>query len=294
MKYRTDLALEVIEDMENSGVHPGEKDGIIIKKEEIDEDIHVTAIEIVSPIGEVKMQPMGRYVTLEIDGIADEREGIVDRASKALAAELSKMIHHSYTLKVLIAGLGNEKVTPDSLGPHAVSKAKITSHLFRMFDCEGDEEMSNVSGIAPGVSATTGLETAEVVKQAALLSKADAIIAIDALAARNIERVSTTIQLSDTGIAPGAGVGNSQKALNQATLGRKVIAIGVPTVIDSETVIREAFETLGVPEVVEENYFQSRNLDMVVTSTDIDIYIKSFSDIIANAINITLHPGIYS
>lgn len=295
MIYRTDLALEIVENLKNSGAKPGEKDGIIIKKEKIDEDISVITIDIVNLLGEAKMQrPMGRYVTLEIDGIADERDGITDRAAKALADQLTQMIHHTYTLKVLVAGLGNEKVTPDSLGPHTVSKVKITSHLFRLFDCDGDEEMSNVSGVAPGVSATTGMETAEVIKNAAHLSKADAVIAVDALAARNIERVSTTIQLCDTGIAPGSGMGNMQKSLNAQFLGTKVISIGVPTVIDSRTVIGEAFDDAGLTEEDAEKYFQKKNLDMVVTQADIDIYIKYFSDIIANAINITLHPGIYS
>jgi len=124
--------------------------------------------------------------------------------------------------------------------------------------------------------------------------KPDVVIAIDALAARNIERVSTTIQLSNTGIAPGAGMGNMRRKLNEETLGTRVIAIGVPTVIDSKTVILEAMEQLQVPEEKAYAYMDSRQFDMVVTSTDIDLVIQSFSDIIAKAINITLHPGIYS
>ena len=126
------------------------------------------------------------------------------------------------------------------------------------------------------------------------LTQPDTVIAIDALAARNIDRVSTTIQISDTGISPGAGMGNMRKQLNRQTLGVKVIAIGVPTVIDSRTLILEAAEDMNLPAPLVAGYLNSRDLDMVVTSTDIDFVIKAFSDIIAKAVNMTLHPGIYS
>lgn len=295
MKYRTDLAVENVENLQENGVRPGEKDGVIMHKEEIDEDIRVTTIDIVNLKGEAMLgKPCGRYVTMEVTGILDEKEGVTERAARALAAELSKLVQHNYYLKVLVVGLGNEKVTPDSLGPHTVSKVKITSHLFKIFDCDGDEEMSSVSGLAPGVTATTGMETAELIEKAVDITKPDVVIAIDALAARNIDRVSTTIQLSDTGISPGAGMGNMRKQLNEETLGAKVIAIGVPTVIDSRTVILEAMDQLKIPEEKAYEYMDSREFDMVVTSTDIDIVIQAFSDIIAKAINITLHPGIYS
>ncbi len=295
MKYRTDLAVENIESLSESGVKPGEKDGVIIEKNQVDEDIRVISVEVSNLKGEVLMgRPQGRYVTIEVDGIIEEKEGIKERAARALAAELGKMIQHRYGLKILVVGLGNENVTPDSLGPVTLNKVRITSHLFRFFGRDGDEEMSDVCGIAPGVTATTGMETAELIKKTVELIQPDAVIAIDALAARNIERVSNTIQLSDTGIAPGAGMGNMRKELNRETLGIKVIAIGVPTVIDSKTVILEALEELQVPEPDAAAYFDKRDFDMVVTSTDIDMVTSSFSDIIANAVNITLHPGIYS
>lgn len=295
MKYRTDLAVEGVENLTEAGKKPGEEDGIVMCKEQIDQDIRVTTIDIVNARGEATLgKPCGRYVTMEVDGIVDEKEDIVSRASRALADQLSRLVRHHYYLKVLVVGLGNEKVTPDSLGPHTVSKVKITSHLFKIFDCEGDEEMSNVCGMAPGVTATTGMETAELIEKAVEMTRPDVVIAVDALAARNIERVSTTIQISDTGISPGAGMGNMRKQLNEDTLGTKVIAIGVPTVIDSKTVILEAMEQMRIDEQAVQGYFADKELDMVVTSTDIDIVIKYFSDIIAKAINITLHPGIYS
>lgn len=295
MRYRTDLALEGVEELKNSGVKPGEKDGIVVKKEEIDEDIRVTTVDVTNLKGEALVgRPMGRYVTMEVQGLMEGEDALTERAAKALSAELSKLVSHRYDLKVLIIGLGNEKVTPDSLGPVTVSKVKITRHLFKMFDCDGDEEMSNVCGLAPGVTAVTGMETADLIQKTVELAKPDVVIAIDALAARNIERVSTTIQISDTGISPGAGMGNMRKNLNEQTLGTKVIAIGVPTVIDSKTVILEAAEAMNIPELKVQSYLSGRNMDMVVTSTDIDFIIKAFSDIIAKAVNYTLHPGIYS
>ena len=295
MKYRTDLAMEKLESLENSGIRPGEKDGVITQTTQIDDDIKVTTVDIVNLKGETLFgKPMGRYVTIEIQNLMEEEDHLMERAARTLASELSKLVSHNYHRKVLIVGLGNEKVTPDSLGPATVSKVKITSHLFKIFDCDGDEDMSNVSGLAPGVTAITGMETADLIVKAVELTRPDTVIAIDALAARNIERVSTTIQISDTGISPGAGMGNMRKQLNQQTLGTKVIAIGVPTVIDSKTLILEAAEAMNLPEPLVRDYLTSRQMDMVVTSTDIDFVIKGFSNIIAKAVNMTLHPGIYS
>ena len=181
--------------------------------------------------------------------------------------------------------------------PAAASRnpAKITSHLFTMFGCDGDWEMANVSGFNPSVTGVTGLETADLIKQVVSLARPDVTIIVDSLAARNMERLSTTIQLCDTGIEPGAGMGNRRKAITRETLGCRVISIGVPTVIDSRTLILEAAESISAwTEQEAESYLAGRDLDMIVTSTDIDAIIRDFSEIIAKAINIPLHPGIYS
>lgn len=298
MKYRTDLAIENIEMFQTeAGNDSGVLDieGVEVEKNEYDEDICVTSIEIKSLKGEdVLQKPRGKYITLEIEGLVDGREDLKERAAKALAQELKKMIEFNYYLKVLVIGLGNDKVTPDSLGPYTVSKVRVTRHLFIIYECDGDEEQSCVSGFIPGVMGTTGMETAELIKQAAELVNPDIIVVVDSLAARNIERISTTIQINDTGISPGAGMGNHRKILNEETLGRKVIAIGVPTVIDSATLILDALEGyITKPEEVQ-RYIEQNGQDMIVTSTDIDMVIKDFSDIISAGINITLHPGIYS
>lgn len=306
MRYRTDLAVENQEMLDEARKKAGRTgrdtdevggdSGYTIRKKIHDEDIKITEIVINGPEGaEAFGKPQGRYVTIEVQGVMEQKEGIKDRASKALAQELEKLIPFSYTLKTLVVGLGNEKVTPDSLGPHTVDKVKITAHLFEMFGADGDWEMSNVSGFNPSVTGVTGMETADLIEKVVGLVRPDVVLIVDSLSARNLERLSTTIQICDSGIEPGAGMGNRRKAISGETLGCKVVAIGVPTVIDSRTLIAEASEVIASwDEKATQRYMESRDLDMIVTSTDIDQIVKDFSDIISNAINITLHPGIYS
>ena len=291
MKYRTDLAIENQELLEQARTRAA---GYIKKQRQIDEDISVIQIDIVSSEGEKAFgKPQGTYITIEVEGILEQKDGIRERTAKALAAELKQMIPFDYHLKALVVGLGNEKVTPDSLGPHTVDKVKITSHLFAMFGC--DWEMSNVSGFNPSVTGVTGMETADLIQKVVSMVNPDVVIVIDSLAAKNIERMSTTVQICDTGIEPGAGMGNRRKAISEETLGCRVISIGVPTVIDSRTLIMEAAENIvSWEDNRTQEYLLDRNFDMIVTSTDIDEIIKDFSEIISKAINITLHPGIYS
>lgn len=294
LNYRTDLAVETEQLL---GEARQRAQGYIKKESRIDEDISVTEIEITDEEGEKAFgKPRGTYITLEVRGILGEKNGIKERAARALADRLKDLIKFDYFLKVLVVGLGNEKVTPDSLGPHTVDKVKITSHLFRIFECDGDWEMANVSGFNPSVTGVTGMETADLIERTVGLVNPNAVICIDALAAKDIGRLSTTIQVCDTGIFPGAGMGNNRKEISQKTMGCRVISIGVPTVIDSRTLLVEAAEKINDPLVEKqlEDYMKNREMDMIVTSTDIDAIIKDFSDIISNAINITLHPGIYS
>lgn len=293
MKYRTDLAIENHELLEEARARAT---GYIKKQRQIDKDICVTDIEIISEEGERAFgKKKGKYITLEVQGLLESKDGIKERAAKALAEELKGLITFHYYLKVLVVGLGNEKVTPDSLGPHTIDKVKITSHLFRIYEADGDFEMANVSGFNPSVTGVTGMETAELIEKVVSLVKPEVAIVIDSLAAKNIDRMSTTIQISDTGIEPGAGMGNRRKTIDQSSLGCKVIAIGVPTVIDSKNLIIDAAQNIPCwDENHVINYLNSREMNMIVTSTDIDEIIKDFSEIIAEAINKTLHPGIYS
>lgn len=294
LNYRTDLAVETEQLL---GEARQQAQGYIKKQSQIDEDISLTEIKITTEDGERAFgKPRGTYITLEVKGLLEEKNGIKERAARALASRLKEMIKFDYFLKVLVVGLGNEKVTPDSLGPHTVDKVKITSHLFKIFECDGDWEMANVSGFNPSVTGVTGMETADLIERVTGMVKPDALICIDALAAKDIGRLSTTIQVCDTGIFPGAGMGNNRKEISRKTVGCPVISIGVPTVIDSRTLLMEAAEEMKDPLVEKklQSYMNSREMDMIVTSTDIDAIIKDFSDIISNAINITLHPGIYS
>lgn len=295
-RYRTDLAIECKEMMDEENREKKEdEDGIRVRKRNYEEGVRATHIEILNERGSLKMgKPVGNYITIEAEGILEEKDGIKEKVEKAVAEELGRLVEFDYYLKVLVAGLGNSMVTPDALGPRTASKVRITRHLFVMFEADGDDELANVSCIIPGVAATTGMETADIIKKAVELSEPDVVIVIDSLAARNIERVSTTIQITDTGIAPGGGMGNKRKGINEEVLGTRVIAIGVPTVIDAATIIREALDdNLESAEKVE-SYINEYDRQMIVTSTDIDMIIKDFSDIIANGINKTIHPGIYS
>ena len=191
MNYRTDLAVEadeLLEDAERadetrSGAELSARRaaGYIKKQRQLDEDIAVIEIEILNEEGEKAFQrPRGTYVTIEIQGLFEEKENIRERASRAVAAELKKLIPFDYFLKVLVVGLGNEKVTPDSLGPHTVDKVKITRHLFQMFDCDGDWEMANVSGFNPSVTGVTGMETADLIAEVVSMVKPDVVLVMPA------------------------------------------------------------------------------------------------------------------
>ena len=301
MRYRTDLAVECKQLYDEERGKTGDIDGVVMDKVSYGEDVRAVRIEILDERGEAALgKPRGNYVTLEVDGLFDETrpESVLTdlkrRASKALAAELQQFISFHYYLKALVVGLGNDKVTPDALGPYTASKVKVTRHLFQIYEVDGDEEMACVSAFIPGVTGSTGMETAMLVKEAASISQPEVLLVVDSLAARDIQRISTTIQISDTGISPGGGMGNVRTALSEKTMGNKVIAVGVPTVIDSRTLILDTLKDCLQDPAQTDAYIKEKGQDMIVTSTDIDQVIKDFSDIIANGINITLHPGIYS
>ncbi|NLE25321.1 MAG: GPR endopeptidase, partial [Clostridiaceae bacterium] len=294
-----------------------EQNNIEIKGVEVEKDrkgsIEITNIKITDDNGSRSMgKPKVNYITLEVPGLRNADAHLKDEASLVLAHELSKIIQFRNDLKVLVVGLGNDKVTPDALGPLTVEKIKVTRHYFITYKKEKDESMSCVSALIPGVMGTTGIETVEIIKGAVDKVKPDLIIAIDALAARRIERINTTIQITDTGISPGAGVGNNRTELNGNSLGARVIAIGVPTVIDSFTVVFDTIEELGrcggdkeiggyfnnltnifqTHDEMIDKMLQSCSRNMIVTANDIDSLVRDFSQIISNSINMALHPGL--
>jgi len=295
LKFRTDLAIERKEILDGEKESTGVYDGVSVEEINYGDDVKCTRIKILDELGSEKFdKPAGTYITLEVEGLIDGAEGVKEQTEKALAYELENLIPFHSRLKSLVVGLGNDAVTPDALGPETVSKVRVTRHLFVMFGADNDEQISSVSCLIPGVTGMTGIETCDLIRKAVDLTEPEVVIIVDSLASRSIKRVSTTIQINDTGIEPGSGMGNMRKILNRETLGCKVISVGVPTVIDAANIIEEALsEHIDVAEEIEE-YIQGHHQELIVTSTDIDSLIKDFSDIIANGINKALHPGIYS
>ncbi len=299
MGIRTDLAIEnieIIDEKEGRGQKEQvEIPGVSVEEEEPDEGIKVFRVRVLNPQGaELLGKPEGEYITIEAPDIVG---GETDRKlamSRVVAGELSRMIPFNDKLKVLVIGLGNDQVTPDALGPRAAAKVRVTRHIFLLCDLDRDDEMACVSVLAPGVMASTGMETAELIQKAVTIARPDVILAIDALAARNLDRISTTVQINDTGISPGAGTGNMRKVLTRESVGAKVVAIGVPTVIDGATLVLDSLDGFLTDPEAAAAHLESRGLQTIVTSSQIDEVIADFSEVIANAINITLHPGIYS
>lgn len=296
MNYRTDLAIESKEMIDES--NKGKKiemPGVLVDVDQYDPNVKVTRIKIDDEAGSRTMgKPIGNYITIEAKDLVDGEEEVKEATVKALTAELSKLIKFHNKLKALVIGLGNESVTPDSLGPCTVSKVKVTRHMFIITGAEADEDAGCVSALIPGVMYSTGMESAELIRSAVNITKPEVVIAVDALAARNVDRISSTIQITDTGISPGSGTGNMRKDLTEKSLGTRVVAIGVPTVIDSKTLILDNLSGYLKEPAEAEKHIEKNGQSMIVTTTDIDQVIADFSDVIANGINNTLHPGIYS
>lgn len=244
-RIRTDLALETKEKFEEERA---EVRGVAVKEEYNEEkDIRTTTVTIETENGAKTMgRPQGVYITLEAPNLSVPDEGYHREISKELAKHMRSLLPPKKNLSILVVGLGNREITPDALGPDVVSNLHITRHIIREYGAEGagEEAVHSISGLVPGVMAQTGMETLEIVQGVAEETKPDVIVAIDALAARSIKRLNRTIQITDTGISPGSGVGNHRNGLNQETLGKKVIGIGVPTVVDGATIVRDSMAHL--------------------------------------------------
>lgn len=285
MRVRTDLALEVRESFEGSDT---EVHGVVVEEQyEEDLDLKITRVKILSERGAREMgKPVGTYLTLEAPGLAVPDEDYHREISEALADCLKELAGDQKSRSVLVAGLGNRDVTPDALGPKAVSNLMITRHLFQEYGREamGMEQASAVSGIAPGVMAQTGMETSEILQGVIDQTSPDLLVVIDALAARSTRRLGRTIQLTDTGIQPGSGVGNHRGSLTRESLGIPVIAIGVPTVVEAAAIIYDAQGSC-------ERMPPHLN-GMFVTPKNIDEMIKQLSFTLSEALNIVFQlPG---
>jgi spore protease len=293
----------------------GEIDGVTVEIEE-DEDkgITVTWVRIVNANGSRAMgRPVGNYVTIESQAMRRNDVDAHEEVAKVLARKLGKLKPLDKDAVVLVVGLGNWQVTPDALGPKVCAKLLITRHISE--DAIPDElkgKVRAVSALAPGVMGITGIETGEIIKGVADRIKPDVVIAIDALAARSSSRINATVQMTDTGVSPGAGMGNKRMMLNEETLGVPVVGLGVPTVVDAATLVNDAMDAVlttmahefpkgeafynMLTELQEEDkYSLIRGIlpeNMFVTPKDIDAVVNRLANIIANALNMALHPGI--
>ncbi|MDR4435783.1 GPR endopeptidase [Bacillus tequilensis] len=242
---RTDLAVETKEAMANQQAVPTKDIKGFIEKERDRGGIKIRTVDITKEGAELSGKKEGRYLTLEAQGIRENDSEMQEKVSAVFAEEFSAFLESlkiSKDASCLIVGLGNWNVTPDALGPMAVENLLVTRHLFKLQPENVQEGYRPVSAFAPGVMGITGIETSDIIKGVIEQSKPDFVIAIDALAARAVERVNTTIQISDTGIHPGSGVGNKRKDLSKDTLGVPVIAIGVPTVVDAVTIASDTVD----------------------------------------------------
>ncbi|MFA5575767.1 MAG: GPR endopeptidase [Tissierellaceae bacterium] len=312
-KIRTDLAVENRELYKESFNEDSEGIGVENEKNEFYE---ITRVRILDKKGSENMgKPLGNYITIDVPKLNRTDEDLKDEISQVVAREIKGLGMNHPNSKILIVGLGNWNITPDALGPKVVNRVLVTRQFFINYKKEIDETVANVAALSPGVMGITGIETSEIVKGVVEKLEPDLIIAVDALASRKMNRVSTSIQISDTGINPGSGVGNKRMEINEESLGIPVMAIGIPTVVDAATIVNDSLDLIidvlqGEAEEGDELYQLLANIEseekycfikevlnpymenVVVTPTDIDSVIDDLSIIIANGLNMALHPGI--
>lgn len=291
---RTDLALEVRESFTDDNT---EIKGVILKEDyDKKKDIRVTTVNIKDQKGADAMgKPIGTYITIEASRLGDVDESFHEPITKEIAKYIRQLAGDVEKKEILVAGLGNRDVTPDALGPQVVDNLFVTRHLMQEFGKEFMEEnnLSNISAISPGVMAQTGMETSEILRGIIRETMPKLVIVIDALAARNVGRLNKTVQITDTGISPGSGVGNNRKALNKESLGVDVIALGVPTVVNAATIVSDTMENFLNKQGFKEgeihqfmNELREESMsDMFVTPKNIDESIKQISFTISEALN---------
>lgn len=310
---RTDLALEAREIYTESN---GSDISGVESKEYIDNNVRVSVVKITDDQGaKIIGKPKGEYITLEFPELVYyDGQRIID-VSQVMAKELTKLVDLKEDMTALVVGLGNWNITADAVGPKVVSKVMVSRHLKEYVPDDIDEGVRPVCAIAPGVLGLTGMETSEIIKGIVDKVKPSLIICIDALASRRTQRVNRTIQMGNTGIAPGAGIGNKRLELSEDTLGVPVVAIGVPTVVHAGTIANDVID-LVLDNLIKSStkgsafYNMLKDVDkdekeslikevldptlggMVVTPKDIDKVIDSVSKIIANGINIALQPAL--
>ncbi len=286
MNFRTDLALERHEISQVK-----EEDGVTFEKF-TEEGMTISRIDVTDDSGAEKLQkPKGRYITLEIPFLKNSGD-ILSPAVEVFAREIESLLPKKGS--ILVAGLGNEKITPDALGPECINKLLATRHISpEVAKSIGFFSLRSVAGIVPGVLGNTGIETAEILEGVSEKIRPAALIVIDALASRSISRLGTTVQMCNTGVAPGSGVGNKRNRIDKESIGVPVIAIGVPTVVDGVTMTLDILEKAGMD--IEESSLSeqlSAEENVMVTPKEIDSVILRAAGFIALGINKALQPSI--
>ena len=285
-EVRTDLALEAHEHLGNK---KNSANGISVWEEHNEKsNIHTTTVVIETEnSARVLGKPVGRYVTMEVPEMSSEDEDYHREISIVLAEKI-RSIRKKAGRSVLMIGLGNRAVTPDALGPFVIDNLNITRHLTKEFDFL-KKSNCEISALVPGVMAQTGMETLEIIQGVCYQTRPDMLIVIDALAARSTKRLNRTIQLTDTGIHPGSGVGNHRCKITEETLGIPVLAIGVPTVVDAATIVYDSVEQMNLEEeqmqLILEKMAPGLNT-MFVAPKDIDAAVKRISYTISEGLNL--------
>ena len=305
--FRTDLASERRDIYQKANKLENEIDGIESSKEEINENIKVETVKITNENGEKAIgKPVGNYITIDVKQLKIAQEEEIEKAAETLSNQLVKVLdaHIDKQGEILVVGLGNIYVTPDSLGPKVINEIEVTRHIINYLPQYVEEGTRMVSAISPGVLGTTGIETVEILKGIVDNINPKLVIVIDALASRSIERISSTIQLSDTGIVPGAGVGNTRSEISEKTLGIPVVAIGIPTVVETAVLVNDCLDLFiaklqdeaksndYLNKLKEEDNYQEirevllpKDYNLIVTPKEIDDLIENMSQIVARGIN---------
>ena len=310
--FRTDMAIER-RDLYQKANKVKETPGIQVSQEQVNKDISISRVEVQNEQGEQAIgKPIGNYITIDIKNLKIATEEEITKAGEVVTKELKALMQPLVQEKedILVVGLGNVYVTPDSLGPSVIKDIDITRHLIEHLPQYVDENTRPVSAISPGVLGTTGIETQEILTGIIEKVKPKLVIVIDALASRSIERISSTIQLADTGIVPGAGVGNKRKELTKQTLGIPVIAIGIPTVVEAATIAADSLDMFikKLQEEAKSNEYLNKiqeedkyemikevltpsDYNFIVTPKEIDELIENMSSIVARGINFAVQKG---
>lgn len=312
INFRTDLALERRDLYKKANRLDKEIDGIETEEEENGPRIKTARVRVLDENGAQAIgKPIGNYITIDIQKLKVATEEDIQESAEVLAKELRELLTKHVTPKdeILVVGLGNQYVTPDALGPKVINDIDVTRHILAYMPQVLSEDTRPVSAISPGVLGTTGIETLEILKGIVDNVHPKLLIVIDALASRSIERISSTIQLADTGITPGAGVGNTRKDLSRETLGVPVIALGIPTVVDAATIAADSLDLFiqKLQEDANSNEFLNNlqeedkyemikqvlvpeDYNFIVTPKEIDDLIENMSSIVARGINIATQP----